>query len=875
MAVGKAYSCAGCGASLPIEKTRRVYTCELCGVKQIVPGAESEEKYDKLSRARKHLHKCNFDRAAEIFEEAVKEYPDEPEAYWGLCLCKYGIEYVKDPVTGDMVLTCRRTSFDSILDDENYISALDCAPPENLGVYRVAADKIDERQQRILDVVRNEPPVDVFICYKENEDDRTAKTEHDRERTRDSVIAQDIYNALIKEGKRVFFSRVTLRGKPGAEYEPYIFAALETARVMLLVSTSGAHIEATWVQNEWRRFYALRKKDKNRELILCYDGKTILLNELPAELKPLQATDISKVGFMQDLIPAVLKMLENIEPIPLDKLPGRSEVNIDTSFVRGAQALNMIADMRARIQDGSIDNTLRAKCYELACSERDRRNDATALELFKLLNNYSDAPARAQECARYLRARAPKLLDIMAFAKKRNMLAVGLHHCVGLKSDGTVLGVGDNSHRQIDVSAWRDIQSVSAGDYHTVGLKYDGTVVGCGNNDNNQLDDFGDFPYARVTAMGDETYAVTCATDAQYNGRVFYTKHKGYFITISGKKVESYDKGVERAIEARIYDIAALNSNEHLIIELFTDKSVYAFYKDEKYRAIANEVCAWQDIEMIATGRGHVVGLTIDGTVVAQGDNDYGQCDVNDWRDIIYVAACGDFTAGLKMDGTVVYAGKPVWVKYAADVTAWKLFDTAYMLEEELAAEYKKGAKLIKENNETREKRITVEKKKRSKQSLAENKKKKRIEKRKSRINALKKRSVSIYMSCMIVLSVAACAFMYAYTPLRELAVSMLYKGFWETMLYLLIYIGFAAVLFIPPLILYKAKAFDKSYYEAGPMAAYVCCVIILGILYGASAHIWFWKEYGGSFGRVLAIIASGLFCGCSGLFGGIINEYR
>ena len=37
---------------------------------------------------------------------------------------------------------------------------------------------------------------------------------------------------------------------------------------------------------------------------------------------------------------------------------------------------------------------------------------------------------------------------------------------------------------------------------------------------------------------------------------------------------------------------------------------------------------------MIAAGRCHTVGLKSDGTVVAVGNNEFGQCDVGSWRDI-------------------------------------------------------------------------------------------------------------------------------------------------------------------------------------------------------------------------------------------------
>lgn len=56
----------------------------------------------------------------------------------------------------------------------------------------------------------------------------------------------------------------------------------------------------------------------------------------------------------------------------------------------------------------------------------------------------------------------------------------------------------------------------------------------------------------------------------------------------------------------------------------------------------------------IAAGFWHTVGLKSDGTVVAAGDHDSGQCDVTGWRGIAAVAASAHYTLGLKSDGTVV-----------------------------------------------------------------------------------------------------------------------------------------------------------------------------------------------------------------------------
>ena len=68
------------------------------------------------------------------------------------------------------------------------------------------------------------------------------------------VTAYDIYEKLTDKGLRVFFSRITLQDKLGCDYEPYIYSALRSARVMLAVTADAKNASAVWVKNEWKRF---------------------------------------------------------------------------------------------------------------------------------------------------------------------------------------------------------------------------------------------------------------------------------------------------------------------------------------------------------------------------------------------------------------------------------------------------------------------------------------------------------------------------------------------------------------------------------------------------------------------------------------------
>ncbi|GEM_PF-4206681 len=78
----------------------------------------------------------------------------------------------------------------------------------------------------------------------------------------------------------------------------------------------------------------------------------------------------------------------------------------------------------------------------------------------------------------------------------------------------------------------------------------------------------------------------------------------------------------------------------------------------------------WKDIVSISAGNCHTIGLKNDGKVVACGNNYYGQCNVMKWENIIAISAGKDHTVGLKEDGTVVAIGNNVFGQ--CDVGKWR-----------------------------------------------------------------------------------------------------------------------------------------------------------------------------------------------------------
>ena len=633
--------CKMCGGDLVIEPGATVAECEYCGTRQTIPNQDDEKKLTLFARANRLRMGCEFDKAAGIYESIVADFPQEAEAYWGLVLCKYGIEYVDDPATGKKIPTCHRSSFDSILEDPDFEQAQENADVVARKVYREEAKQIEEIRKGIIEVSGKEEPYDIFICYKE--------TDENGERTVDSVIAQDVYDALTEKGYRVFFSRITLEDKLGQEYEPYIFAALNSAKIMLAFGTDYEYYNAVWVKNEWSRYLKLMAKDKIKHLIPCYKG--IDAYDMPKEFAKLQAQDMGKVGAIQDLMRGIEKLLSRIDPsAPVQQVvqqvvsPAYNRQNVQLD--RGFMALE---DSDWEKADGFFEEALNldARCAdaylgklmaELKVTKRSGLADCDYL--FDSSKNYQKAIRFGSEELKnelngYISAiqwQQKKLEPIRARILPFQNCILGKGRFVGVRVNGTVVDVCCNSESQINVSGWQDIVAISVGGNHVVGLKSDGTVV----------------------AEGDDKECQCCVT----LWRGIMAVSAGGFHTV-GLKSDGTVVAVGRRDEGRCnvsdwQDIVAVSAGSGHTVGLKSDGTVVAVGKNEDGRC---NVSDWRGIMAVSAGEWHTVGLRFNGTVVAVGRNDEGQCNVSDWQDIVAVSA-GDFhTVGLKSDGTVVAVG--------------------------------------------------------------------------------------------------------------------------------------------------------------------------------------------------------------------------
>lgn len=293
------FKCKMCGGDIEVVEGSNIGKCLYCKSTMTLPSVDNEKLLNLYNRANNLRLSNEFDKAYGVYETILEIDENQLEAHWGLILCRYGVEYVDDPKTKKKMITCHRTKYESVLTDPDYKIIISKAYGEALNIYKEEAKTISNIQKKALEISNNEEDYDIFICYKEGD--------INGDRTPDSVIAQDIYNKLTDLNYKVFFARITLADKLGEEYEPYIFSALNSSKVMLVVGTNAENLNSVWVKNEWSRYLDLIKNKKKKVLIPVYSKMDAY--ELPEEFSMLQALCIDKVGSMQDLITAVGKII--------------------------------------------------------------------------------------------------------------------------------------------------------------------------------------------------------------------------------------------------------------------------------------------------------------------------------------------------------------------------------------------------------------------------------------------------------------------------------------------------------------------------------------------------------------------------------------
>ena len=758
--------CKMCGGDIDISPDKTFGTCEYCGSTMTLPKVDDEQRAAAFNRGNHFRRSGEFDKALAVYERIVAEDDNDAEAHWCCALCRFGIEYVEDPATYEWLPTCHRASFDSFLEDVDYLAAVEHSDGITRRQYQKDAAKIAEVQRGILATSQNEQPFDVFLCYKE--------TGEDGQRTRDSLMAQEVYYELTEQGYRVFFARITLEDKAGAEYEPYIFAALNSAKVMVVIGTKPEHFNAVWVKNEWSRYLALMRTDRSRLLIPCY--RDMDPYDMPEELSMLQSQDMGKIGFIQDLIRGVKKVVDAAKPQEAVTETVKETVVVHNEGGSNVQALLKRGQMA--LEDGEWSKA--DEFFEQVLNQ-DAECGAAYLGKFLARVECRSAKAYADAFVEDVKDDAPdeKNADacepdeafiaacvgkytvpgILSGEKIRQMLEFDLGYCVtsdhyALRAEEAQKAFDEDKDLMRAVKyASNEVKTITEGIRQTLDtLRRDAQQrekVECAAITANyrdfltknearlerehpqRLKEAQEQKKAAAKTKRTTTIALGAATVViavvllitkviipssnyskaeemlavgEYDGAIEAFTALGDYKDARERVMQieeqqenerlAREAAEEEARNAQAYaDAEALLANgdydgaaeafealggyqdaaaraqdcpymeaEQLQAQGKTAEAAIAFgkiagYKDARERSLA----LWDTIAVrvpLAAGWSHTAALKTDGTVIAVGDNDDGQCDVSDWTDIVAISARSSQTVGLKADGTVVAVGE-------------------------------------------------------------------------------------------------------------------------------------------------------------------------------------------------------------------------
>lgn len=290
--------CKQCNATLdPHTAVDGVIECEYCHNKYTVSVSANKEVREFLRIGERALDNCKFDDAKTAFLKASELNEKESEAYFGMALAEYKVQYLKDFRVKDdgeryrLQPICHEISESKFGDNANYKKALQLATPSQLVEYQQKAGEIDHIRSEFFKLKKSGLDYDCFICVKVT-DDATG------ERTKDYKDADDIYFALKGKGYRPFFSERELSGFTGADYEARILYALYMSECMLVVCSREEYLNTPWVKNEYTRFIGMINDEKKESDSISIVFRGTPIERLPGKPGKLQGVNLSALDAM-------------------------------------------------------------------------------------------------------------------------------------------------------------------------------------------------------------------------------------------------------------------------------------------------------------------------------------------------------------------------------------------------------------------------------------------------------------------------------------------------------------------------------------------------------------------------------------------------
>lgn len=214
---------------------------------------------------------------------------------------------------------------------------------------------------------------DVFIAYQE--------TDAQGRRTKDSIIAQEIYNKLTNAKIETFYQRISTDGAAGETLEAISDFAISQAKTIVIVGTNKDSFNV--VTEKYRSFFGGKKLLPVYADMEAYD--------MPEDVKNLQALSYSSVGSLNDLVKTILHELNrDNEYNAVDLATEREKKKRSTVLIAVIATLVLIICGILYYVFGTA-NVLPSRKYDAAMRAFNEGQYVDAIEKFSEISDYKDS----------------------------------------------------------------------------------------------------------------------------------------------------------------------------------------------------------------------------------------------------------------------------------------------------------------------------------------------------------------------------------------------------------------------------------------------------------------------------------------------------
>lgn len=355
----KIYRCFSCGEALTETFRFGKVKCKYCST------INYEIKNNQVSKilldARNELATYNFSKALDLYQLVLRDN-DSPhivkEALWGSLLSSLGVVYIRSYGEFNSIPTFGFYNKDqeSIKNNRYYKELLKLdLDKEEKESYVSKVEELDKIYRMIGNQLELESKYDVFLCVKITT--RTSKNQEANGYTKDSKVADEMYDYLTSKGLRVFYSERSLKG---VEYDSQILNALIRSEKMIVISSSREYLETPWVLSEYRRWFNFIDSSlKDKSSLLFYFTEQFKLPLFLSERR----VQVFRPETQMDLFNLLLENKENIVVNELSLLDEKIERL--SKLEKSQMWLDLLNEVSKEYESCSLQKTMNLKNFNL------------------------------------------------------------------------------------------------------------------------------------------------------------------------------------------------------------------------------------------------------------------------------------------------------------------------------------------------------------------------------------------------------------------------------------------------------------------------------------------------------------------------------